>query len=45
MLSLDTPDERGLGIAAVSHPSPDLLDRALAGWERFSSAFGTVSDE
>ncbi|MFB6576497.1 MULTISPECIES: hypothetical protein [unclassified Streptomyces] len=40
--SLDTPDSSGLGFAAVRQPSPDLLDRARVGWERFN---GTTGEE
>ncbi|MBT2542114.1 hypothetical protein J7E99_15705 [Streptomyces sp. ISL-44] len=35
VLSLDTPDDARAGIHAVGTPSPDLLDRALVGWEHF----------
>lgn len=45
VLCLDTSDETGLGLAPVSRPSPELLDRALAGWERFLSTFGEAPDE
>lgn len=29
----------------VAEPDSDLLDRALAGWERFLGTFEAVSDE
>ncbi|MCX5376037.1 hypothetical protein [Streptomyces sp. NBC_00091] len=32
-------------VAATITPSADLLDRALAGWERFLSTFEAASDE
>ncbi|MGW5852071.1 hypothetical protein ACWFQ8_29695 [Streptomyces sp. NPDC055254] len=38
--SLDTPDSPGVGFAAVHQPSPELLDRAQAGFERFNSPTG-----
>ncbi|WP_405981047.1 hypothetical protein [Streptomyces sp. NBC_00158] len=38
----DVPVER---VAATFEPSADLMDRALAGWERFLSTFEVASDE
>ncbi|MCX5194940.1 hypothetical protein OOK31_13680 [Streptomyces sp. NBC_00249] len=32
-------------VAAAVEPSADLLDRALAGWERFLDTFEEVPDE
>ncbi|MGE7385950.1 hypothetical protein ACQKM2_10800 [Streptomyces sp. NPDC004126] len=32
-------------VATTVTPSTELLDRALAGWERFLSTFEKVSDE
>ncbi|MEU9144374.1 hypothetical protein [Streptomyces sp. NPDC048349] len=43
VLGIDTPDNAQAGIRAVGEPGPDLLDRALAGWERFL-ATGGLSD-
>lgn len=42
--SLDTPDDTRMGMAEVVEPSADLLDRAQAGWERFSGTDGGESD-
>ncbi|WP_185899737.1 hypothetical protein [Streptomyces sp. WAC07061] len=38
-------DSRPKVVAVTIAPSADLLDRALAGWERFLSTFEAVSDE
>jgi hypothetical protein len=38
----DDPRKRAVGVA---EPSPDLLDRALAGWNRFLSSLPVVADE
>ncbi|MFJ8163802.1 hypothetical protein ACIRBY_23145 [Streptomyces sp. NPDC096136] len=35
VMSLDTLDTPGATTAPVALPSPDLLDRARAGWEHF----------
>ncbi|MFE3553303.1 hypothetical protein ACFXKW_00215 [Streptomyces sp. NPDC059193] len=35
VLGIDTPDDTGPGLLPVGAPSPELLDRALVGWERF----------
>ncbi|WP_330296988.1 hypothetical protein [Streptomyces sp. NBC_00503] len=43
--SIDTPDDpHGLGLAEVAEPSADLLDRAQAGWARFTGMDGDESD-
>ncbi|WP_405450946.1 hypothetical protein [Streptomyces erythrochromogenes] len=42
--SLDTPDT-GVGFAAVQQPSPHLLARAQAGFERSGTAEGPTGDE
>ncbi|MCX5196812.1 hypothetical protein OOK31_23445 [Streptomyces sp. NBC_00249] len=40
-------DSDTLSVRAVAaiEPSSELLDRALAGWERFLGTFETTSDE
>ncbi|MGE7389325.1 hypothetical protein ACQKM2_28020 [Streptomyces sp. NPDC004126] len=38
-------DSQSKAVAAVITPSADLLDRALAGWERFLDTFEAESDE
>ncbi|WP_326587379.1 hypothetical protein [Streptomyces sp. NBC_01294] len=35
--SITTPDTAGSGLHAVGEPSAELLDRALVGWEHFTS--------
>ncbi|MER7468262.1 hypothetical protein [Streptomyces sp. NPDC097981] len=40
VLSIDTPDTECEGIHAVAEPSPELLDRALVGWERLLGSQG-----
>ncbi|MCX5381189.1 hypothetical protein [Streptomyces sp. NBC_00091] len=45
VLSLDTPDIPGIGIAAVTQPSDDLLARAQVGFERFTGGAEAQSDE
>lgn len=35
VLSIDTPDGLSWGVLTVGEPSPELLDRALVGWERY----------
>ncbi|AZM91423.1 hypothetical protein [Streptomyces sp. W1SF4] len=45
VLSLDTPDDTTMGLAALPLPSADLLDRARAGWERFTGSTSAVADE
>ncbi|MGE7391822.1 hypothetical protein ACQKM2_40785 [Streptomyces sp. NPDC004126] len=42
LMTAHAPAER---VAATLAPSTDLLDRALAGWERFLSTFEAASDE
>lgn len=32
-------------VAAAIEPSPELLDRALVGWEQFLNTFGGPTDE
>ncbi|GAA0303193.1 hypothetical protein GCM10010302_47130 [Streptomyces polychromogenes] len=34
-----TDEGPSLSMAVVRDPTPDLLDRALAGWERFLDSF------
>ncbi|PWK61887.1 hypothetical protein BCL76_12525 [Streptomyces sp. CG 926] len=38
VLSIDNPDETRLDMRTVGEPSAELLDRAMAGWERFTGA-------
>ncbi|WP_260618381.1 MULTISPECIES: hypothetical protein [Streptomyces] len=38
-------DSRQKAVAATVTPSADLLDRALAGWERFLISFEAASNE
>ncbi len=45
VLSLDTPDSAGFGLAAITQPSAELLDRALVGFERFTATTQAQSDE
>jgi hypothetical protein len=35
-LCLDTPENPRIDTAVVCQPSAELLDRALAGWQRFT---------
>ncbi|MET9320173.1 hypothetical protein ABZX75_08315 [Streptomyces sp. NPDC003038] len=44
VLSLDTPDSVRWGVFTVGEPSQDLLDRAYAGWIRFTGADEESSD-
>lgn len=43
--SLDTPDDPGVGFAALHQPSSGLLDRARVGRERFNSATSEESSD
>lgn len=43
--SLDSWDKPLPRVRAIEQPSVELLDRALAGWERFLATFEGVSDE
>ncbi|MFF4498264.1 hypothetical protein [Streptomyces sp. NPDC001546] len=45
VLSLDTPDGSDADTAELAPPSTDLLDRALAGWQRFLRTEPAVADE
>ncbi|MET8298484.1 hypothetical protein ABZW02_31225 [Streptomyces sp. NPDC005180] len=45
VLSLDTPDGSDADTADLAPPSADLLDRALAGWQRFLRTEPAVADE
>ncbi|MFD4245584.1 hypothetical protein ACFWP3_28930 [Streptomyces sp. NPDC058525] len=40
MRSIDTPDDTLSGVRPVGEPSPELLDRALVGWERYLGTGG-----
>ncbi|WP_168714028.1 hypothetical protein [Streptomyces sp. A1136] len=42
VLCLDTPDDPRIDTAVVYQPSADLLERAHAGWQRFT---GSGEDE
>lgn len=44
MSGADADDAPSVRVAGVGEPSSDLLDRALAGWERFLDTYG-VTDE
>lgn len=35
---IETPDDPYTRVATLSEPSVELLDRALAGWERFTGS-------
>lgn len=45
VLSLDTPDSPGVGLAAITQPSAELLARAQIGFERFNVGNEAQSDE
>jgi hypothetical protein len=45
VLSIDLDDTPSVRVAAAVEPAADLLDRALAGWERFLDTFEAVPDE
>ncbi|MFD4241978.1 hypothetical protein ACFWP3_10310 [Streptomyces sp. NPDC058525] len=45
VLSLDTPDSPDGALTAMREPSAELLDRALAGFERLSATAPAQSDE
>ncbi|MFI1284687.1 MULTISPECIES: hypothetical protein [unclassified Streptomyces] len=42
---VDTEDVPSVRVTARGEPSADLLDRALAGWERFLGTLQEASDE
>ncbi|MCX4691519.1 hypothetical protein [Streptomyces sp. NBC_01408] len=45
VLVIGTEDTPSAGVTAVIGHGPDLLDRALVGWERFLVTFEGVPDE
>ncbi|MGR4883030.1 hypothetical protein ACIPUC_26995 [Streptomyces sp. LARHCF249] len=45
VLVIDPDDATPAGVIAVLGHGSDLLDRALAGWERFLVSFEGVTDE
>ncbi|WP_406366437.1 hypothetical protein [Streptomyces sp. NBC_01546] len=42
---INTEDTPPAGPNVAIEPTPDLLDRALVGWERFLGTFEAVPDE
>ncbi|MFI8504635.1 hypothetical protein ACIGFK_39935 [Streptomyces sp. NPDC085524] len=42
--SIDIPDDPGQSVVAIPEPSQELFDRALVGWERFTSVAEKPSD-
>ncbi|WP_405979538.1 hypothetical protein [Streptomyces sp. NBC_00158] len=45
VLSIDRPADSSARTAVLAEPNADLLDRALAGWERFLRTFEAAPDE